>query len=41
MRDVRLLAKDDEDLKIKSATAKLQLKTMRNVGQSRLIEQSI
>ena len=31
----------DEDLKIKSATAKLQLKTMRNVGQARLIEQSI
>ena len=31
----------NEDLKIKSATAKLQLKTMRNVGQSRLIEQSI
>ena len=31
----------DEDLKIKSATAKLQLKTIRNVGQSKLIEQSI
>ena len=31
----------NEDLKIKSATAKLQLKTIRNVGQSRLIEQSI
>ena len=31
----------NEDLKIKSATAKLQLKTIRNVGQSKLIEQSI
>ena len=31
----------NEDLKIKSATAKLQLKTIRNLGQSKLIEQSI
>ena len=31
----------NEDLKIKSETAKLQLKTIRNVGQSKLIEQSI
>ena len=31
----------NEDLKIKSATAKLPLKTIRNVGQSKLIEQSI